>query len=109
MLQLIKKVRAAATSDLTMDWLQPFMHRRRFRKGDVLFCKGDLADRMFLAEKGKFVVSELGIELRAGQIIGEMGLLTSGSHRTATVECTESGQVLMINLRSSAGVIFRES
>jgi CRP/FNR family cyclic AMP-dependent transcriptional regulator len=26
-----------------------------------------------------------------------MALLTSGSHRTATVECTESGQVLMIN------------
>ena len=97
MLELIKKVRAAASSDLTMDWLQPFMHRRSFRKGDVLFRKGDLADRMFLAEKGKFVVSELGIELRAGQIIGEMGLLTSGSHRTATVECTESGQVLMIN------------
>jgi CRP/FNR family transcriptional regulator, cyclic AMP receptor protein len=97
MLELIKKVRAAASSDLTMDWLQPFMHRRSFRKGDVLFRKGDLADRMFLAEKGKFVVSELGIELRAGQIFGEMGLLTSGSHRTATVECTESGQVLMIN------------
>jgi CRP-like cAMP-binding protein len=96
MLQLIKKVRAAATSDLTMDWLQPFMHRRSFRKGDILFRKGDLANEMFLAEKGKFVVSELGIELRPGQIFGEMGLLTSGSHRTATIECTESGQVLMI-------------
>jgi hypothetical protein len=96
MLELIKKVRAAASSDLTMDWLQPFMHRRSFKKGDVLFRKGDLADEMFLAEKGKFVVSELGIELRPGHIFGEMGLLTSGSHRTATVECTESGQVLMI-------------
>ncbi len=96
MLQLIKKVRAAATSDLAMDWLQPFMHRRSFRKGDILFRKGDLADEMFLAEKGKFVVSELGIELRSGQIFGEMGLLTSGSHRTATIECTESGQALMI-------------
>src|SRR3981081_3204233 len=46
MLQLIKKVRAAATSDLTMDWLQPFMHRRSFRKGDILFRKGDLANEM---------------------------------------------------------------
>jgi CRP-like cAMP-binding protein len=72
------------------------MHRRSFRKGDILFRKGDLANEMFLAEKGKFVVSELGIELRPGQIFGEMGLLTSGSHRTATIECTESGQVLMI-------------
>ncbi len=97
MLELIKKVRAAATTDLSMDWLQPFMHRRRYTKGDVLFRKGDLANEMFLAEKGKFVVSELGIELRPGQIFGEMGLLTSGSHRTASIECTESGQALMIN------------
>ena len=108
MLQLIKKVRAAASSDLTMDWLQPFMHRRSFRKGDLLFRKGDIADQMFLAEKGKFVVSELGIELRPGQIFGEMGLLTSGSHRTATIECTESGQVLSDQLRSGTGALFRE-
>ena len=97
MLELVKKVRAAASSDLSMDWLQPFMRRRKFRKGEVLFRNGDLADEMFLAEKGKFVVSELGIELKPGQIFGEMGLLTSGSHRTATVECVEPGQVLMMN------------
>jgi len=97
MLELVKKVRAAATSDLSMDWLQPFMHKRNYKKGDVLFRKGDLAHEMFLAKNGKFVVSELGIELRPGHIFGEMGLLTSGSHRTATIECTESGQVLMIN------------
>ena len=97
MLELIKKVRAAASSDLSMDWLQPFMRRRKFRKGEILFRKGDLADEMFLAEKGKFVVSELGIELKPGQIFGELELLTSGSHRTATIQCAESGQVLVIN------------
>jgi hypothetical protein len=97
MLQLIKKIRAAASSDLRMDWLQPFMRRRKFREGDILFRKGDLADEMFLAGKGKFVVSELGIELKPGQIFGELGLLTPGSHRTATIQCAESGQVLVIN------------
>ena len=108
MLQLIKKVRAAATSDLTMDWLQPFMHRRSFRRGDVLFCKGDLADRMFLAEKGKFVVSELGIELRAGQIFGQMGLLTSGSHRTGDGRLHGIWTSPDDQLRSSAGALLRE-
>jgi hypothetical protein len=49
MLQLIKKVRAAATSDLTMDWLQPFMHRRSFRKGDILFLKFYISNEMFFA------------------------------------------------------------
>jgi hypothetical protein len=97
MMDLIKKVRAAASSDLTMDWLRPFMKKRGYRKGDILFRKGDLADEMYLAVEGRFLVSELGIELRPGQIFGEMGLLTSGSHRTATIECVEAGHVRTIN------------
>ena len=96
MIELIKKVRTATSSDLSMNWLQPFMKRRRYRKGDILFRKGDLADQMFLVEGGKYVVSEFNIPLQPGQIFGELGLLTSGSHRTGTVECVEGGQVLVI-------------
>lgn len=96
MVELIKKVRAAASSDLSMNWLEPFMKRRRYGKGDVLFRKGDLADEMFLIVNGKYRVSDLNIELKPGHIFGEMGLLTSGSHRTGTVECIESGHVLTI-------------
>jgi CRP-like cAMP-binding protein len=97
MMDLIKKVRAAASSDLSMDWLQPFMTRRRYKKGEIIFRKGDIADQMFLAAKGKYLVSEINIELRPGHIFGEMGLLTSGSQRTASVECIESGQLLTIS------------
>jgi CRP-like cAMP-binding protein len=80
-----------------MNWLEPFMKRRGYRKGDILFRKGDLADEMFLIVKGKYRVSELDIELQPGHIFGEMGLLTSGSHRTGTVECMQSGHVLTIH------------
>jgi len=97
LLELIKKVRAAASSDLSMDWLEPFMTKRKYKKGDVVFRKGDVADQMFLAAKGKYMVSELNLELRPGHIFGEMGLLTSGSQRTASVECIESGQLLTIS------------
>ena len=37
MLNLIKKVRAAAGTDLSMDWLRPYMKKRKYRKGDILF------------------------------------------------------------------------
>ena len=97
MLELIRKVRAAASSDLSMDWLQPFMTKRNYRQGDMIFRKGDLADEMYLAVKGKYLVSELNIELRPGAIFGEMGLLTSGYHRTQSVECAENGHVLTIS------------
>jgi CRP-like cAMP-binding protein len=94
MLELIKKVRAAARTDLSMNWLRPYMKKRKYRKGDILFRKGDLADEMFLVGKGKYRIPELDIDLRPGEIFGEMGLLTSGSQRTASVECVESGHVL---------------
>lgn len=97
LLELIKKVRGAASGDLSMDWLEPFMTRRKYKKGDMVFHRGELADEMFLAAKGRFRVVELDLELRPGHIFGEMGLLTSGFQRTQSVECIESGHLLTIS------------
>jgi len=96
MIELIKKVRTAASGDLSMDWLEPFMTKRRYRKGQVLFHKGDAAEEMFLAVKGKYLVSELNIEITPGHLFGEMGLLTPGNRRTQTIECIQNGHVLTI-------------
>lgn len=95
--ELIKKVRSAASGDLSMDWLEPFMTRRNYRKDAVLFHKGDVADEMLLVVKGKFLVKELNIEILPGHIIGEMGLLTPDKRRTQSVVCTQNGHVLTIN------------
>ena len=96
MVELIKKARAAAGSDLSMDWLRPYMKKRKYRKGDILFRKGDPADEMFLIGKGKYRVLEVDHELAPGHIFGELGLLTPGHHRTQSVECVESGHVLTL-------------
>src|SRR5262245_38282260 len=47
MIKLIRKARVSAQGDLSMDWLKPFMVRRTYRKGDVLFRKGQPANEMF--------------------------------------------------------------
>jgi CRP/FNR family cyclic AMP-dependent transcriptional regulator len=52
---------------------------------------------MFVAEKGKYLVTELNIELRPGQVFGEMGLISSGSQRTQSIECIEAGHLLSIS------------
>jgi hypothetical protein len=39
MLELIKKVRAAARTDLSMNWLRPYMKKRRYRKVTFSFVR----------------------------------------------------------------------
>src|SRR5216684_2917766 len=97
MLKLVKRARIAAGGDLSMDWLKPFMTRRKYGKGDVLFRKGDRANEMFFTVTGKFLVTELGIELPPGRLVGELGFLSPNNQRTQTVECTEDGEVLTIS------------
>jgi len=96
MRSLVKKARVAAQGDLSMDWLKPFMNRRIYRRGDVLFRKGQLANEMYLTVTGKFLVSEIGVELPPGRLMGELGFVTPNNRRTQTVECIENGEVLAI-------------
>jgi CRP-like cAMP-binding protein len=51
---------------------------------------------MFFTVTGKFLVTELGIELPPGRLVGELGFLSPDNRRTQSLECTEDGQVLAI-------------
>ena len=89
MLQLIREVSAAATGDLSMDWLNPFMDKRKVRPGEILFKRGDVADEMFFVISGRLRLRELGVDILPGALIGELGLLAPGHARTQTIECIE--------------------
>jgi hypothetical protein len=96
MLSLVKKARLSAQGDLSMDWLRPFMSPRKYKKGEVLFHKGDTAKEMFYTVTGRFLVTEIGIELPPGRIMGELGFIDPKNRRTQTVESMENGEVLTI-------------
>jgi CRP/FNR family transcriptional regulator, cyclic AMP receptor protein len=97
MLGLIKRVKQASKSDLSMEWLKPFMTRRKTTIGEVLFAKGDVAACMFYTISGRYRLKEMGIELVQGQVVGEMGFLSPDNTRTQTLECIEAGEVLSIS------------
>ena len=107
MLSLVKKARMSAQGDLSMDWLRPYMTPRKYRKGDVLFRKGDVANEMFLTVTGKFLVSEIGIEVPPGRIMGELGFVAPKNKRTQTVNCVESGDVLTITYETLLELYFQ--
>jgi Cyclic nucleotide-binding domain len=107
MLKLVKKARDATQGDMSMEWLKPFMTERRYRRGDTLFKKGDAAAEMFLTVTGKFLVTEIGVELLPGRLMGELGFLTPNNRRTGTVECIEDGQVLTITYERLLEIYFQ--
>jgi hypothetical protein len=96
MLQLVRDVRKSVNSDLSMDWLKPFMAERRYKAGEVLYYKDEKAEDMAYIVSGRFRLVESGIELPVGAIVGELGMLSPSKTRTQTLECIEPGVVLSV-------------
>lgn len=107
MQRLVKKAREATKGDKSMEWLKPFMTERKFKKGAKLCKKGDVANEMYLTVTGKFKVVEFNIDLPPGSLMGELGFLTPNNRRTATIECTEEGQVLSIEYDKLLEIYFQ--
>lgn len=99
MLQLLRDVKKSVNSDLSMDWLKPFMTERACAAGEVLFYKDETAEDMFYIVSGRYRLVESGIELPVGAIVGELGMLSPSNARTQTLECIETGTVLSVSYR----------
>jgi CRP-like cAMP-binding protein len=77
--------------------------RRTFRRGEVVFHRGDPADSVHLIAKGRFDVSigtafgdVIALAIRGpGDAFGELALLTD-AERTATVTALEPGETLVV-------------
>jgi len=97
MLQLVRDVKRSVSSNLSMDWLKPFMTERNCKAGEVLFYKDEKADSMYYIVSGRYRLVESGIELPIGTIVGEFGMLIPSNVRTQTMECIESGLILSVS------------
>ncbi len=97
MLQLVRDVKRSVNSDLSMEWLRPFMTERKCAAGEVLFYKDEKAESMYYIVSGRFRLVESGIELPVGAIVGELGMLSPSNVRTQTLECVETGVILSVS------------
>jgi CRP-like cAMP-binding protein len=78
--------------------------RRQFRKGEVVFHRGDPADALHLISKGRFKVQvmtpladEATIAIRGpGDSFGEMAIIGSGAKRSATIEALEDAETFCV-------------
>ncbi len=107
MTKLVEQVRTASQADLSMDWLRPFSQKQTCKAGEMLFRKGDTADRMYYVLSGRYRLSEIGIDVGPGAVIGEIGLVEPELRRTQSFECLEGGDLLTMSYDKVREIYFQ--
>lgn len=107
MVALVRAVRDASTSDVSIDVLKPFMTPRGCASGQVLFRKGDVADAMYYIVSGRFRIPEIGRLRGPGDLVGELGLVAPRQERTRSLECIEDAQLLVIGFDEVRQLFFQ--
>jgi CRP-like cAMP-binding protein len=69
------------------------MTRQKLEAGQVLFRMGDPASSMYLILEGSVRITELGVVLGPGTLVGEMGIFAPDNRRTGTAVCESDVEV----------------
>lgn len=107
-LRLIRGVRAAEGSDLSVTNLIPFMSHRLVKAGETLIRKGEKADRMYYLISGNMEIAELGKTLEPGAVLGEIGIFARDQKRTATVVCTSDCELYEMSESKAKQLYFQD-
>ena len=91
--RLSREIARATQNSPVSDWLLPHMRRRVIKAGEVLFRKGDPADRLVYVSSAELVLEEIGHTLGPGELVGEIGVFSPDKKRTATVVCKTGGEI----------------
>jgi CRP/FNR family transcriptional regulator, cyclic AMP receptor protein len=97
MRQLTRRIASAVDGDLNVEWLKPYMAPHHLAAGDTVFRKGDIANEMFYVSSGRLRIIELDIELRAGELLGEIGMFSTSRRRTYSAVAIDRVELLAIS------------
>ena len=91
--RLSREIASATQNSPVTDWLLPHMRRRLIKAGEVLFRKGDPADRLVYVSSAELVLEGMGHTVGPGELVGEIGVFSPDKKRTATIVCTTGGEI----------------
>ena len=95
--RLLSDIAAARDDDVAIHTLVAALHPRREEKGTILFRKGEMGDIAYYIATGEVRLPEIGASVGAGQLFGEMALLSTGRQRTASAVCATDVVLYRIN------------
>lgn len=104
----IRSVRSVTLGHASLDFLIPFMRREKLSKGQWLFKKGDAADRLFVLDKGRLKLEEVGKDLAPGSVFGEIGVFSENETRTASARCLEDAELFSITRDKAVELFYQD-
>ncbi|MBB5399100.1 two-component system nitrate/nitrite response regulator NarL [Paraburkholderia youngii] len=102
------QVDKALNGQIAVGRLLAGMKSQRFRSGQVLFRKGDTSAELFYVEKGTIRLSELGIDMGAGTVLGEIGLFSPEYRRTSTAICKTDCEMRTVSAADAISLYYQE-
>lgn len=92
---LLGAVRSASDDD-ALQALVPYMKTESHAVGEVVFRRGDRADKLYMIQQGRVFFPEIGKQVTAGSVFGEVGLLAAPGTRSLTAVCQDDCQLSTI-------------
>jgi predicted ATPase/DNA-binding XRE family transcriptional regulator len=96
-----------ASSRAAPAWLEAFTLERTYRAGEVIFSAGDDAHELLYIVCGTVALEEIGVELGAHELLGEIAFFSAKNRRTASAVCKTGvtvraiGQEALVDLYES--------
>jgi CRP/FNR family transcriptional regulator, cyclic AMP receptor protein len=107
MLRLIRRVEVASKGDLSTDWLKPFMKEERLKAGEIIFNRGDHAERLYMILSGDVHIEQIDFTMHPGDLFGEIGLFSADHQRTQTARALTDINLLWIGEGELAQICYQ--
>jgi DNA-binding CsgD family transcriptional regulator len=89
-----------------LNWLLPHVTHRHARKGEVIFRIGDQSRELYYIQQGSVRLEEIGIEMAAGEVMGEIGLFSPSHARTCTAICLTDVELFCLGSEQARSIYY---
>lgn len=104
----IHSIQTMTREHASLDALIPYMKHESIKRGQKLFGKGDLADRLFILKQGRIKLVELGKTLKAGAVFGEVGIFSENALRTSSAISEEDAELFSLTSDKAIELFYQD-
>jgi len=84
------------SNPMDLGWLYPHMEFRRCRSGEVLFRAGDRGTEMYIVQRGRVSLPQLGVEMQENDMFGEIAIFAPSHRRTSSAVCVTDTDLFVL-------------